>query len=248
MDNLDFLDAGPPANGEAAHVETPAVEAPAEAPQESQPEPTAETPTETAQRERDERGRFKAKEQQDQGQAPEGYVPVAALQEIRKELQALKNPPPQQETVAPPDLFEDPEGFVRYQNLQLHAATLNTTLNISEEMTRQSAGAETVEQAMQWGAQAFAQNPAFYQQFLSQRNPYGFLVEHFKRATTFAQLGDDPNEIKAFLAWKAAQKAPPAQATPQPGVPSPSIASAPSAGGMQHIATGPGEAFNSFIK
>lgn len=250
MDNLDFLDGAeaPKDDAQPAQTqETVEVEA---------PQPTTEAQPETAEqksaRERDEKGRFKAKEAEEPV-----MVPLKALHETRDEVKALKaqleafqRPQQQPQASQVPDIFEDPDGFVQYQNLQLQQATLNTTLNISEEMTRASAGNETVDEAQKWGAQAFAANPPFYQQFLQQRNPYGFLVEHYKRATTFAKLGDDPTEIEAFLAWKQAQKAAPqpAQAAPQPVTPTSSIASAPSGGGVQHIPIGGGAAFDSFIK
>lgn len=222
MDIVDELDGSQEPNGEAVVTEAaPAVEAPvAEAP--------AETPAEAAARERDEKGRFKAKEQD------QPMVPLAALHDTRDKvrdlearLAAMQQPQPQGQQI--PDIFEDPEGFVRYQNTQLQAVTLNTTLNISEEMTRASAGNETVEAAQQWGAQAFPANPALYQQFISQRNPYGFLVEQYRRATAFQQLGDDPAKIEEFVKWREAQSAPQAQRQQQV-IPT-SLASAQSARG-----------------
>lgn len=250
MDNLEFLD-----GAEAPKDEVQPQEPQAEVKAEPTPaEPAAEAaPTETAEqkasRERDEKGRFKAKEAEEPV-----MVPLKALHETRDEVKALKEQlaalqQPQAQAKQVPDIFEDPDGFVQYQNQQLQNAMLNTTLNISEEMTRASAGSETVDEAQKWGAQEFAKNPALYHQFLQQRNPYGFLVEQYKRASLVSQLGDDPTEIQAYLAWKQAQQAPqPAQATPQPELPPASIAAAPSAGGMQHIPTGPGAAFDSVIK
>jgi hypothetical protein len=251
VDKLEFLDGAEAPNGEAVS-ETPVVEAPvAETPAVEEQPAEQETAEQKATRERDERGRFKAKEAEEPV-----MVPLKALHETRDELKALKaqleaiQQPQQPQQSKVPDIFEDPEGFVAHQNAQLHAATLNTTLNISEEMTRAAVGQEAVNEAQAWGAQAFAQNPGLYQQFVSQRNPYGFLVEQYRKATAVAKLGDDPAEIEAFLAWKQSQQGapPPAQATPQQPTPPPSIAAAPSAGGMQHIASGPGAAFDNFIK
>jgi hypothetical protein len=247
MDNLDFLDGSEEPNGQAqppeAQIEAEPVAAePSEVIEE-------ETTEQKATRERDERGRFKAKEADEPV-----MVPLKALhetrdqvQQLRAELDRLRQPSPSQAPQAP-DIFEDPEGFVQYQNLQLQAATLNTTLNISEEMARNTVGQEVVNEAQAWGAQAFAANPSFYQHFLQQRNPYGFLVEQYKRASTYAKLGNDPSEIEAFVAWKQANKAPQAQATSTTQTPPPSIASATSAGGAQHIATGPGVAFDNVIR
>lgn len=242
MDNLDFLDGSPEPNAE------PTQETPAAVEVEAEQVETPETAEQKATRERDDKGRFKAKEADDPV-----MVPLKALHETRDEVKALKaelermRQPTQQPQSQVPDIFEDPEGYVAYQNAQLQTATVNTTLNISEEMTRQSAGSETVDEAQKWGREAFSANPAFYQQFISQRNPYGFLVEHYKRASALAKLGDDPTDIDAYVAWRQAQTQP-AQATPQQPTPTGSIASAPSAGGIQHVATGPGAAFDSSIK
>lgn len=248
MDNLEFLEGpeGPIDDAQPQEAQTEATPETVEA----EAEPTEETSEQRATRERDERGRFKAKEADEPV-----MVPLKALHETRDQVQQLKaeldrlrQPAQQPQASQVPDIFEDPEGFVAYQNAQLHTATLNTTLNISEEMTRAAVGQETVNEAQQWGEQVFAQNPSLYQQFLQQRNPYGFLVEQYKRATTFAKLGDDPSQIEAFLAWKQASQATPQHSSNQVSTPQRSIASAPSAGGMQHIATGPGAAFDSFIK
>lgn len=213
MDNLENLISGQPEDGEAAptpKAEAPAAEAAPPTPDTAEA-PVDETAEQKASRERDERGRFKAKDADEPV-----MVPLKALhetrdqvQQLRAELNQLRQPQQQTQAQPVPDIFEDPEGFVDYQNRQLHAVTLNTTLNISEEMTRKADGQETVDEAQKWGAQAFTANPAFYQQFLQQRNPYGFLVEHYKRASTFAKLGDDPSQIEAFLTWKQAQQGTP---------------------------------------
>jgi hypothetical protein len=248
MDNLEFLDAGEPANGEVAP--TPQAEAP------TQEEPAAgqatepETAEQKATRERDERGRFKAKEADEPV-----MVPLKALHETRDQVQQLKaeldrmrQPIQQQPQV--PDMFEDPEGYQAHLAQSLQATVFNQTLNISEEMTRQQVGNELVDGATAWARQVFQANPTFYQVFAQQRNPYGFLIGEYRRQQALSQIGGDPKEIEAFLAWKQAQTAQQPGATPQPQSrrPTGSIASAPSAGGAQHIATGPGVAFDSVIK
>lgn len=202
MDNLDdFL--APVPEGEAAPVETVAETAPVEATPE-----TTETEEQKATRERDERGRFKAKEADEPV-----MVPLKALHETRDEVKALKaqlealNRQPQQQPEVP-DVFVDQEGFNNHINSQIQRSVLNATLNLSEEMTTQQYGADEVDQAKQWGAQAFQANPALLQTFYSQRNPYGFLVAEYRKQSMLSQL--DPNEFNAFLAWKEAQKAPPA--------------------------------------
>jgi hypothetical protein len=237
MDNLDFLDAGEPVNGDVAP--TPQAEAPSETVTEAAAETPAAPEAEQKGPSRGPDGKFAKKDEP-------VMVPLAALHEARDELRALKArmeqlSQPQQQASPVPDIFENPEGFTGHIQSQIAQATLNTTLNISEEITRQSAGSETVDQ-----------DPALYQQFLSQRNPYGWLVSEYQRQSAMSQIGSDPKQIEAFLAWQQAQQAQPQPAAtaapPQPQRPTGSIASAVSAGGAQHTAMGPGVAFDNVIR
>ena len=250
MDNLDFLDSPEGENAETQPVETVETE-------EAQPQPEAETPQEeqpkaeeSPSRERDEKGRFKPKEEQKDGPV---MVPLSALHETRDKVKALEAQlaqfsQPQQQPQPVPDVFENPDGFYQHIQQQIAQTALNDRLNLSEEMTRQAAGDETVNAAQEWGRQQFAANPALAQQFYQQRNPYGFLVQQYQRQQALETLGDDPKEIEAFKAWKAAQ----AQIQQQPNTETPtppkSIASATSAGGLQNIATGPTVAFDNVFR
>lgn len=243
---LEFLD------GEESPKAEVAPEAKVEAP--VAPEPVAEAPTEpTAEAEkptphRGPDGKFAKKEADEPV-----MVPLKALHETRDEVKALKAQleslrQPQPEV---PDMFADPEGYQAHQRSELQNAILNERLNLSEEIASQQYGEDAIEQAKQWGMQAFQANPALYQSFISQRNPYGFLVAEHRRQSMLSQLGSDPKQIEAFLAWQQAQQAPaaaPAAPTQPVERPTGSIASAPSAGGVQHIATGPGVAFDNVIK
>lgn len=224
MDILDELDAGEPAKDEA-QAEPQAAEPQAEPQAEAALEP--DEPKLTQPRAAD--GKFARKEADEPV-----MVPLKALHETRDELKALKaeldqyrGTQHQAEQPQVPDIFENPDGFVQYTNEQLQRAMLNTTLNLSESMAKRYAGADAVEEAKAWGTQAFAGNPVLYQQFLREPDPYGFLIEQHKRASTLAKLGDDPAEFDAFLAWKQSQANAPAQA---PAVPD-SLASAQSARG-----------------
>lgn len=253
MDNLDFLDSPEGGNDAAQPVET-AVEQPKE---EAQPQPEAEQPQEEQpkaepppSRERDEKGRFKPKEEPKDGPV---MVPLSALHETRDKVKALEAQlaqfsQPQQQPQPIPDVFENPDGFYQHIQQQIAQTALNDRLNLSEEMTRQAAGDEAVNAAQEWGRQQFAANPALAQQFYQQRNPYGFLVQQYQRQQALETLGDDPKEIEAFKAWKAAQ----AQLQQQPNTDTPnppkSIASATSAGGLQNIATGPTVAFDNVFR
>jgi hypothetical protein len=250
MDKLEFLEGAEAPNEEVA----PAAQ-----------EPAAE---EKPERPRGPDGKFAPKEKaedapvaqpeptpQAEPAQEQPMVPLAALHETRDKVRDLEArlaamQPKQQQpqpTIGPaPDMFEDPDAYQSWQQQQI----VNATLNLSEEITREKYGDELVDAAKVWATEQFQTRPGFAQEVLSQRNPYGYAVKQYQKHQSLSQLGDDPTEIQAYLAWKQAQQAQPAApaATPPPQRPPQSIASAPSAGGLQSQAVGPGVAFDSIIR
>lgn len=240
MDKLEFLDAPQGANEEArtddaAQAAAPAPEQVVETP------PVPQTPTPEA-----------------KPVVPEGYVPLAVVLDTRDKLRdaEAKLALHQRQEAAPkaPDPDEDPEAFNRFQIDQTQGAILNARLDMSEELSREKHGDEIVDKARDWALQRFQNSPAYRAEVLAQRNPWGYVVEQFKRHDALEKLGGS-SEIDAFLAWKAAQDGgttttptviADATAAPlQPAIPPRSIASAPSAGGgaAPVVPTGPGVAY-----
>jgi hypothetical protein len=251
MDSLDFLDEGatpvvntpaPEAQAEAAPpVETP-TDAPARGPDGKflpkatdaapTPEPTPEAPAEP----------IAAAAPQDPAKPPEGYVPVAALQELRKELQALKQPP-----AARVDPHEDPDGAI-YQ----------TNFIWSQKLATATHGQETVDEALQWAYERAERDQSFNAAAQSHADPVGFAIEEFRRSKALSLLAD-PKLFSAFQAFVSGQgQAPtPAPAAPvalavpqQPPIPPRSLAAAPNAGGTKPGAkpAGPQVAFEDTFK
>lgn len=242
MSKLDFLtDDAPDATDEAETldpVEATTTDMPAEQAPEPQAEPEAPAEPEDA--------------------APttreEAQVPLSALLAVRDEMRELKAklsqpqaaPQPNQPQAEEPVLYQDSTPAEIAQYLAYHeekraVAALNDRLDLSEELARDKHGDELVNQVQAWVAQKYAENPAFRQEVLSQRNPYGFAVKRYQQDQLVQQV-QDPTEFEQFRAWKAAQ-ANPAQpattaapaATPIRTAPTPpprSLASAPSAGGL----------------
>jgi hypothetical protein len=251
MDKLEFLD-GAEAPNEEVVSEAPEA-APAEVAAEEKPE-----------RPRGPDGKFAPKEKVEAPVSPtpepepvqeQPMVPLAALHETRDKVRDLEARlaalQPKQEapqpTIGPaPDMFEDPDAYQAWSQQQI----VNATLNLSEEITREKYGDELVDAAKTWATEQFQTRPGFAQEVMSQRNPYGYAVKQYQKQQSLSQLGDDPTEIQAYLAWKQAQQAQPAApaVTPPPQRPPQSIASAPSAGGLQAQAVGPGVAFDSIIR
>jgi hypothetical protein len=178
--------------------------------------------------------------------APEPqHAPLTALlderdkrQAAERERDALRAQVQSQQPVEMPDPDLDPAGFAQFQESRLQQVLLNQTLNTSERFARKEHGAETVESAKQWALQKFGSDPHYQAQILADADPYERLVTDWKRDQLFSKV-TDPSDFDAFLAWKAAQgqlqqqqAAPAAPATPAPAIPPPSLASAPSAGGV----------------
>ncbi|MFQ3639332.1 MAG: hypothetical protein SNJ62_04890 [Chloracidobacterium sp.] len=154
---------------------------------------------------------------------PPGFVPVQEVQRLRQRLREIEQAQAASEPAEMPDMIAYPEAYTAAVQAQIQQATLNATLNMSEAISRRHYGAETVDAAKNWAIEQFAINPALRAQVLSQPDPYGYLVEQWKRDQALSKLGSaDLSEIEQFRAWKAAQAqlaqqqpAAPA-ATPQP--------------------------------
>lgn len=165
------------------------------------------------------------------------HVPITALLDERdkrrtleQELERLRaNQQPAQQP-AVPDMFDDPEGYSAYQSAMTEQSALNTKLDISEEMARDKFGDEEVDAAKDWALAQFASRPDFQRKVLTQRNPYKFAVEEYRRDQMVSQV--TPDDFAQFQAWKAAQSQIQAETKPAPQAPPRSLASAPSAGGI----------------
>jgi hypothetical protein len=170
---------------------------------------------------------------------------------ISKARLAAVSQPQNQQQPQVPDMFEDPEGYQAHQQQQLQSAIYLERRNISHRFAIQQFGPDAVAEAVQWGAQVCEGNPQFNAALLSSPDPIGLVVSEYQRQQVLSQIGTDPKQIQAFLAWQQAQQgqAQPA-ATPQSQQqrPTGSIATAVSAGGVQHTAVGPGVAFDNLIR
>lgn len=247
VEELDFLD------GDKPSETTAAVQEPAPAPT---PEPTA---TEAQGPARGPDGKFLPREQsqpetvqaapppqapaptpeavQPQPEplkVPDGYVPVAALQEIRREFQAFKQSIAQQPALPPPDPYEDIEGYQAHVQDQIAA----TKFSYSQRLLVATQGQEVAEQVQSWAAQKANEDPIFYQRALSTEDPFGFALSEWKRDQVLTRLSADPRLLDSFLSLASGQAAPAPQPgvqapIPQPPTPPRSLASAPSAGGSK---------------
>jgi hypothetical protein len=177
-------------------------------------------------------------------------VPVGVVQELRKEIRALKNPLPAPQPA--PDFDADPVAAMSYQTQVFEQRLLNERLNSSERWARREHGAESVDKAKEWALERMQSDPLYFQQVMSSPDPYEAVIQEWKRHQVFSTMKD--GDLDAFLAWKSGAAAPQAAAlapatpvaVPAPSTPPRSLASAPAAGAAKPGDTpvGPGVAFD----
>ena len=259
MDNLDFLPDAPAVEDvqpAQETVEAPPQEAKAEQPRDpsgkfapKQPE-TVEPPAAAQPEPQPEPAQQPVKEDPI-------MVPLAALHETRDKVKALEaalaqfqQPQRQPQPVEVPDPELDPVGFAQFQDNQRYT----DHLFFSERLAVIQHGQETFEKAKQWGLARCDADPYFNAQVRSSQDPYSIVMAEYQRDQIATQV--TPSDFEQFQAWKAAQgqlAQTQQQPAAQPAVPETtalprSIATAPSAGGVQTIAVGPGVAFDEVIK
>lgn len=262
MDKLDFLDAGHEPASDDVHLQS---EGPTEEP--ATGEPSGGQP-------RDENGRFasanaegesgptsqpepqpqpQASPQQNVNAPPPGYVPIAVVNALREEMRQLKGSlQPQEE----PDIYTDPDAVINQRIQPVTQQITDLNMNWSRRFAEKEYGADAVSQAEQWALQQAQVDPMLGQRIISSDDPYGTAVAEWKKGQVLSKLSD-PSRIDAFLAWEAAQKAAaqqpavqqaaPAAGAPQNPMPTRSLATAPASGGVQHVPSGPGQAFDSLF-
>lgn len=230
-DDKDFLAAVEADNAGTSVAEEPQVETPEEP--EAEPKAEVETPepvlelTELA---------------PEQTKPTEGFVPLGAVLDERDKrkaaeaerdaLRARQAPTP----VQMPDPYEDPEGYAAAQRAETAAALYQTNMRWSERIATIEHGKETVAAAKEWAFKKCDADPYFNAKVAASEDPVGFAVAEYKREEIASNV--TPDEFAQFRAWKDAQnqlqqQAAPAAASQQPSaIPAPSLASAPSAGGI----------------
>lgn len=178
-----------------------------------------------------------------QQQVPPGFVPVAEAQRLRaraREAEAAAAAAAAQYQMQPLDPLADVDQFNAALDERVTLAALNAKLDMSEVVARDRHGDAAVDEALQWALQRYRANPAYRDQILAQKDPYGAVIRDYRREQALERLGNaDLSEIEQFRAWKAAQATLQAQPQPAaaPSAPSPSalpprsLASATNAGG-----------------
>lgn len=181
-----------------------------------------------------------------------GFVPITGLLDEREKRQAAERElaelrKSQTARVAPPSITDDPEAWAAAHETRLSQRELDQTMRLSGRFAAQHYGQEKVSAAMAWGKDQTAADPYFGPKFIAQEDPFGWLVEQHRQATTLGMLGKETPEEWA-IKYAASQgyakpsgeppvtQQPPAVATAPvqptpPTAPPKSIAGATPAGG-----------------
>jgi hypothetical protein len=106
------------------------------------------------------------------------------LAELRGRVSATT---PRPRAAPPPSFDEDPDAAVRHVTSQVQIQAESRFLNFSEVGARRHYGQETVDQAFEWATKNGNLARGAY---LEKADPWGEMVEDFKRAKTLEEVGD----------------------------------------------------------
>lgn len=150
----------------------------------------------------------------------------------------------------PPSRDEDPDAYEAHQAQTIDDRMYAMRRDFSRQFAMAQHGPQVVQAAFAWGVDQCDRDEHFNAKVRAHPDPVGFVVNEWRREQLLARL--NPNEVEAFLQWKAqnpAAEAPAApngaprgQPPPKPAAPRPSLAAAPSAGKTGEAAPMDGEA------
>lgn len=115
-----------------------------------------------------------------------------AYADMLQRLQQQQPAPQQQQVQSPPiDPYTDPEGYGRQILQQAEIRRRHDIANFSESVARRTFGPEIVDKAQKWAIETgVAQN------FFMSADPYGDLIDAYKRVQAMQEIGPDPSAYK----------------------------------------------------
>lgn len=125
-------------------------------------------------------------------------VPLGALQEERARRQALEDrlnalerSQATADAPAPPDIYENPEGYQRAIDQRLAQMEANANATMSERIARMQHGDQTIDEAF-----SAAQAAGVIDQFKGARDPWGDLAKWHKTQQISQEIGGDLEAYK----------------------------------------------------
>lgn len=197
----DFLDQAFP---EAEGLEPEVVEAPAPAPEPvaEAPEPEPVTPEVQTERPPEE--------------PKPGYVPLAAMMDERDKRKAAEdraNRLEQAQQSAPqaiPDAYDDPEGYLAFQQQHLQQALQQQKMELSHHWAVEKYGKDGVEEARNWALEKAQKDPGFRAMLEAempmQAMPFDWIVQQHKRNGLYSQLPTDVSSLDELIEREIAKR------------------------------------------
>ncbi|MGB1215538.1 MAG: hypothetical protein ACPG4X_19365 [Pikeienuella sp.] len=129
-------------------------------------------------------------------------VPVAALQEVRRDNQELKAllrgmqaQQPQPQPTPAPDVFEDPAGYQQHQQHAVKQMVTQSKLDTSRFLAEREFGKEAVESAVEY----FNEHPEKSGALLNHPSPFHAAIDEFNQHRVAMEIGNDPAAYKEKL-------------------------------------------------
>lgn len=116
------------------------------------------------------------------------------MQDLQRRVYAVQQPQSQVQQPEMPDPITDPNGWAQYQQAQIQNMVMTERANMSEISARRAFGDEIVDKATQAALQANLGG-----QFMRMRDPYGAVIDWFKRQQVLSEIGPDPEKYKTSL-------------------------------------------------
>lgn len=129
----------------------------------------------------------RTKRQEAERRALEREAEANAYRQMVERLQQ-QQPAPQQQQAPQIDPYTDPEGYRQMILREAEVRRRHDIANFSESVARRQFGTEIVDKAQQWALQTgVAQNF-----FMRSADPYGELIDAYKRVQAMQEIGTDP--------------------------------------------------------
>lgn len=127
---------------------------------------------------------------------PEAQVPLAALLEVRKELQEIKSLATPKAAPAPtPDVFDDPAGYQKHMQELVSQSQTAQKLEMSRFMAEREFGADNVKAMFDH----FNQHPEQSAQLMEAPSPFHAGMDLYNQQRVATEIGNDPAAYEARI-------------------------------------------------
>ena len=145
-----------------------------------------------------------------------GYVPLAAMMDERDKRKAAEERAARLEQAqqsapqAIPDAYDDPEGYLAFQQQHLQQALQAQKMELSHHWAVEKYGKDGVEEARTWALEKAQNDPGFRAMLEAempmQAMPFDWIVQQHKRNGLYSQLPMDVNSLDELIEREIAKR------------------------------------------